>query len=143
MKIYRICYHLQKIMIVVFICGIAAVLIKSLHYVSFLPYQSKMNVSHFFDGVWGVFLYLLPLFMIWFLPFAIKIDGYTEQSFGKFPTFSFHLFGGFILSTIFSFIFGNEFASLLFLLYAIINTMTSIVFYRLNHLVNKFFRLKC
>lgn len=134
----KLLYCFIKFITVLFICAFVSFLIRLLH---FIPYEGTRQrfVIHFFDGVWGIFTYLLPLFIIWYLPISIRLTPVIDKKVSSRTKWSFYLFGSFVLAFIFTTIFGNEFNYYLFTLYTSINIVASIGFHFINRFVNKLF----
>ncbi len=134
----KLFYYLLKLSTVIITCAFVSVFVRSLH---FLPHEGSRQrfVLHFFDGVWGIFTYLLPLFIIWYLPISVRLNSVIDVRVPSQIKGIFYLFGSIILAFIFTTIFGNEFNNYLFFLYMTINIIASTGFHFINKLVNKLF----
>src|SRR5690606_17967291 len=136
MKFRKISYYIEKILIAIVTCFGASLLFNLI----IIPLGNAENhlIIHFLDGLLGIFLYLLPLFIIWFFPISFFIDGLNlKYKLSRLNIIKFQLYSGIILALAFNFIFDNHFNLLLLIIYFFISFLSSVIFYFLNSIGNR------
>lgn len=134
-------YYIEKLLIVIATCIVACLLFILIAY---LPFKKVENIwmYSFFEGTMGIFLYLLPLFIIWFFPIACYIDSLTfNTKLDRIKALQLQLYSGIVLAFVFTFIFDNFFNVKLFLVYFLISFLTSVIFYYLNMFGNRLLKI--
>lgn len=137
MNVSRILYYIEKLFVVILTCFVASLLFKLIIYFPILR-ASNLLVIDFFEGVMGIFLYLLPLFIIWFFPIAFFIDDQSiKTKTDRLKTIKIQLYSCTILALVFTFVFDNRINLILLVIYFFISYITSVIFYHLNSIGNR------
>jgi hypothetical protein len=142
MKGKKLLYYIVNFMITVITCFLVAFLIKLVH---FNPETNNIQyyLRHILTGVPGLFLYILPLFIICFFPLSVRLKQiFTQDVFLQSKDAVSLCISGVGLSFVFIFVIREQFDFFLFMIYSLIGIISYFIYYSLNYLVMKLFTVK-